>query len=136
MLRLFGFSTIVLHEYEKLFTESQAQLSSADILARHPNINGVFVIGCTTSSPNEKDFSKLLDVRSVLTDEVFVGRQVGVFPVLVTSAHGCDLYRQIDDVHYLPILDAAGLKRCLEQLQSGRETEFLAFLMHPNLGSL
>jgi hypothetical protein len=135
LLALFGFSTVVLHEYEGLFTDSRAQLSSADILASHPDINAVFVIGCTTSSPNEKDFSKLLDVRGVLMNEVFVGRQVGVIPVLVTAAHGCDLYRQIDDVHYLPILDAFALRRALEKLQSGKETEFLASLLNPNIGS-
>ena len=33
---LFGFSAVILHEYEELFTDSRAQLSSADILASHP----------------------------------------------------------------------------------------------------
>lgn len=136
LLALFGFSAIVLHDYEELFTDSRAQLSSADILASHPDIKGVFVIGCTTSSPDEKDFSKLLDVRGVLMNEVFAGRRVEVIPMLVTAAYGCDPYRQIDELQYLPILDASGIKRALEKLQSGRENEFLAFLMSPNLCAL
>ena len=136
LLALFGFSTIVLQEYEELFDDSPAQLSSADILAGHPNINAVFVIGCTTGSPNEKDFSKLVDVRAVLMNEVFVGRPVGVIPVLVTAAHGGDPYLQIDEVNSLAVLDHSGIKRALEKLQSGREAEFLAFLTNPNHCSL
>jgi hypothetical protein len=136
LLTLFGFSAIILHDYEDLFTDSRAQLSSADILASHPEIKAVFAIGCTTSSPDEKDFSKLLDVRGVLTNEVFVGRRVEVIPMLVTAAHGCDPYRQIDEVHYLPVLDASGLKRALGKLQSGKETEFLEFLRSPHLCAL
>lgn len=136
LLALFGFSTIVLQEYEELFHDSPAQLSTTDILASHPKINAVFVIGCTTGSPNEKDFSKLLDVRGVLMNEVFAGRLVAVIPVLVTAAHGGDPYRQIDEVNSLAILDGSGLKSALEKLQSGREAEFLAFLTNPNRCSL
>lgn len=96
----------------------------------------MFAIGCTTSSPDEKDFSKLLDVRGVLMNEVFVGGRVEVIPMLVTAAHGCDAYRQIDELHYLPILDASGLKRALGKLQSGKETEFLEILRSPHLCAL
>jgi hypothetical protein len=136
LLALFGFSTIVLQEYEELFDDRPAQLSSVDILATHPNIKAVFVIGCTTGSPNEKDFSQLLDVRGVLMNEVFAGRPVAVIPVLVTAAHRGDPYRQIDEVNALAILDHSGLKSALEKLQSGREAEFLAFLTNPNRCSL
>jgi hypothetical protein len=136
LLALFGFCTIVLQEYEELFDDSPAQLSSVDILASHPNIKAVFVIGCTTGSPNEKDFSKLLDVRGVLMNEVFAGRPVGVIPVLVTAAHGGDPYRQIDEVNSLAILDRSGLTSALERLQTGREADLLAFLTNPNRCSL
>lgn len=133
MLALFGFSTIVLQEYEELFDDSPAQLSSVDIFASHPTIKAVFVVGCTTGSPNEKDFSKLLDVRGVLMNEVFAGRPVRVIPVLVAAAHSGDPYRQIDELNSVAILDRSGLERALEKLQFGREAEFLAFLTNPNV---
>jgi len=41
------------------------------MLASHPGIKAVFVVGCTTNSRDERDFSKLLDVRGVLMNEVF-----------------------------------------------------------------
>ena len=72
LLALFGFSAIIPHEYEELSPAAGPQLSSADILSSHPEINAVFAIGCTTSSPDEKDFSKLLDVRGVPRYDLFV----------------------------------------------------------------
>lgn len=135
LLALFGFSTIVLQEYEELFDDSPAQLRSVDILASHPSIKAVFVASSTTGSPNEKDFSKLLDVRGGLMNEVFAGRPVGLIPVLV-KVHSGDPYRQIDELNSVAILDRSGLERALEKLQSGREAEFLAFLTNPNCCSL
>ncbi len=67
LLGLFGCATIVLGKYERLIApQTKVELGSVDILALTPNGKVLLLVACTLGTPEERDFSNLLNVRGLL----------------------------------------------------------------------
>jgi hypothetical protein len=135
LLGLFGFSTILLGDYEHLcFPGAEVRRGSADILAASPDGKTLLIVACTLGTPKDEDFGNLLNVREILLREVFAGTDVSVLPVLFTGAAGCGTYREIETgFRYIPVIDIDGTAALLGLLRTGREKRFIEFLSNPAL---
>ena len=129
LLSLFGFSTIVLGEYERIVApDTEVEKASVDILAAHQIRQSLLLVACTLSSPKPEDFNNLRHARELFSREVFAGKSVQVIPVVFTAAVGCAPYQTNEGtLDRVPIIDGDGLKEILELLRTGKETELLDF---------
>jgi hypothetical protein len=133
---MFGLSTVVLGEYERLLAPDTAvQRASIDILAANQQSKLLLIVSCTLNSPKEEDIGNLRYAREILAREVFAGTGVRVIPMLFTSSMGCPSYYKSED-HFdsIPAIDADGTAILLELLKSGQERRFFEFLANPTLG--
>jgi hypothetical protein len=135
LLALYGFSTIVLGEYEHLFAEgTSVERGSVDVLAVHPDGKALIVVGCTIAAPEERDVGNLINLSEILAREVFHGTGVSVLPLLFTAAHGCDPYRELDGgFRLISIIDADRLGALLALIRQGQKERFFQHLQNPEL---
>jgi hypothetical protein len=138
LLGLFGFSTILLGNYEHIIApHSKVRRSSVDILAASQRNKLLLVVGCTLIAPEIKDFGNLRNARDILERGVFPGTGVNVKPVLFTCATGCPSFDQSQDsFDMLPIIDGDQMASLLAHLRRGEEYRFFQFLTNPSFSSL
>jgi hypothetical protein len=135
LLGMFGFSVIVLGEYEKIVEPAtKVERASVDILALDQKANILLLVACTLGTPKEEDFSNLLNARGILEREVFSDSKVEIIPTLFTCAIGSSTYKEVPGtLACIPIVDADGLDALLVILKTGQEERFLEFLSNPRL---
>lgn len=136
LLGMFGLSTVVLGEYERLLApDTEVQRASVDILAASQQSKLLLVVSCTLNTPKEEDLGNLRYAREILARGVFAETGVHVIPVLFTSSMGCPSYYQSEGhFDWIPVFDADSVKTLLELLKSGQEKRFFDFLANPTLG--
>lgn len=136
LLGMFGLSTVILGEYERLLApDTEVQRASIDILAASQNSKLLLLVSCTLGTPKEEDVGNLRNAREIFAREVFAGMGVRVVPILFTSSMGCPSYYQPEG-HFdcVPVIDADSMKTLLEFLDSGQEIRFFEFLSNPTFG--
>ncbi len=136
LLGMFGLSTIVLGEYERLLApDTEVQRASIDILAASQRSKLLLIVSCTLGTPKEEDIGNLRHAREILAREVFAETGVRVVPILFTSSMGCPSYYKSEN-HFdsVPAIDADGMKTLLQLLDSGQERRFYEFLANPTFG--
>jgi hypothetical protein len=138
LLGLFGFSTAVLGQYEKIVApDTSVRRATVDILASVQRLRILLVVACTLNPPKQEDFGNLRYARDILSREVLRGTAARVFPVLFTSATGCPSYDRAEGTFDLvPVVDGDAMKSLLAVLRSGYESRFFEFLANPNLCDL
>jgi hypothetical protein len=136
LLGMFGLSTVVLGEYERLLApDTPVQRASIDILAANQQSKLLLIVSCTLNSPKEEDIGNLRYAREILAREVFADTGVRVIPMLFTSSMGCpSYYKSEDHFDWIPVIDADGTRILLELLKSGQERRFFEFMVNPTLG--
>jgi len=136
LLSMFGLSTVVLGEYERLLApDTPVQRASVDILAASQRSKLLLIVSCILNSPKEEDIGNLRYAREILAREVFADTGVRVVPILFTSAMGCPSYYQSPDhFDWVPVIDADSMKTLFELLSSGQEERLFQFLTNPTLG--
>ena len=136
LLGMFGLSTVVLGEYERLLaTDTDVQRASIDILAASQRSKLLLIVSCTLNTPKEEDLGNLRYAREILAREVFADTEVRVIPVMFTSSMGCpSYYKSEDHFDWIPVIDADATTILLELLNSGQESRFFEFLGNPTLG--
>lgn len=134
LLSLFGFSTILLGNYEHIIApHTKVRRSSVDILAAHQPNNLLLVVGCTLTAPEIKDFGNLTNARDILKRGPFAEMGVNIVPVLFTcTTGGPSHYRNEESLEMLPIIDADKLEILLRHLRQGEEERFFHFLLNPS----
>lgn len=130
LLSLFGFSTIVLGEYEQIVApDTKVQLASVDILAAHQTEKSLLLVACTLKPPKQEDFSNLRHARGIFNRDVFAKKVVKVIPVVVTAALDCPLYHENEGTDdRVPIVDGHGLGELLEVLRDAKKAGIFDFL--------
>lgn len=130
LLGLFGFSTIVLGEYEHIVApNTKVRMASVDILAARQADKSLLLVACTLNPPKPEDFSNLRHTREIFRREVFGGKSVEVIPVLFTAALGCAPCETITGTFdTVPIVDGDALRELLQLLRNQKQAEFLSFL--------
>ena len=138
LLSLFGFSTILLGNYEHIIApHSKVQRSSVDILAASQLNKLLLVVGCTLAAPEIRDFGNLRNARDILERGPFAGTGVNVMPVLFTCTTSAPSFSQSEDsLDMLPIVDADKMEILLAHVQRGEEYRFLQFLTNPSFSHL
>lgn len=133
LLSLFGFSAILLGDYERLVApETKAERGSLDILAAHQGRKVLLVVACTMNPPKPEEFSNVRNVREiVLRDAGFAGTDVRVIPVMFTATRGGPLCDR-NGTECVPIVDADRLKEFLDFVLHGREEPLFEFLEEPD----
>ena len=136
LLGMFGLSTVVLGEYERLLApDTDVQRASIDILAASQRSRLLLIVSCTLNTPKEEDLGNLRYAREILAREVFAETGVHVISVLFTSSMGCpSYYKSEDHFDWVPVIDADATTILLELLDSGQESRFFEFLGNPTLG--
>jgi hypothetical protein len=133
---MFGLSTVVLGDYERLLApDTEVQRVSIDILAANQRSKLLLLVSCTLGTPKEEDIGNLRHAREILAREVFAETGVRVVPILFTSSMGCPSYYKSED-HFdsVPVIDADSMKTLLGFLDSGQENRFFEFLANPTFG--
>jgi hypothetical protein len=132
LLGLFGFSTIVLGDYEQVVSPATGvRRASVDILAASQSENALLLVGCTLNEPGPKDFSTLRYAREIVAREAFEGKSVRIVPVVFTAAMDDRSYDRIADrPDAVPIIDTDDMKNLLQLLPNGRESALLGFLQN------
>lgn len=132
LLGLFGFSTIVLGEYEHIVAPgTKVRQASVDVLAASQAQKTLLLVGCTLNEPGQKDFSTLRYAREIVAREAFAGKSITVVPVVFTAAIDDRSYDRIADrLDAIPIVDADDIKALLQLLPNGRESELLGVLQN------
>jgi hypothetical protein len=136
LLGMFGLSTVVLGDYERLLApDTEVQRVSIDILAANQRSKLLLLVSCTLGTPKEEDIGNLRHAREILAREVFAETGVRVVPILFTSSMGCPSYYKSED-HFdsVPVIDADSMKTLLGFLDSGQENRFFEFLANPTFG--
>ncbi len=136
LLGMFGLSTVILGNYERILApDTPVQRASVDILAANQSSKLLVIVSCTINPPKPEDVSNLRYAREILAREVFAGTGVRVIPVLFTSSMGGPSYYQSEDhFDWVPVVDADSMGILLDLLRSGQEGHFFQFLMNPALG--
>ena len=124
LLSMFGLSTVVLGEYERLLApDTDVQRASIDILAASQRGKLLLIVSCTLNTPKEEDLGNLRYAREILAREVFAGTGVRVIPLLFTSSMGCpSYYKSENHFDWIPVIDADSTTVLLELLNSGQES--------------
>lgn len=131
LLGLFGFSTIMLGEYEHILgRETQVRRASVDILAAgHSQNLLLLIVACTLGTPKQEDFDNLRHAREILLREAFGETFVQILPVVFTTIMGGAKCDYLEGRVSIPIMDADRLKELLALMKSGgMDTDFLIFL--------
>jgi hypothetical protein len=136
LLGMFGLSTVVLGEYERLLApDTPVQRASVDIVAASQKTNLLLVIGCTINPPKPEDVSNLRYAREILAREVFAGTDVRVTAALFTSSMGGLSYYQSEERYdAVPVFDVDSMRTLLELLRTGQESRFFEFLGNTTFG--
>jgi len=136
LLGMFGLSTVILGEYERILApDTPFQRASIDILAANQKGKLLLIVSCTLNPPKPEDVSNLRYAREILARGIFAGTGVRVMPILFTSSMGGPSYFQSEDhFDWVPVVDADSVGVLLELLRSGRESRFFDFLENPTLG--
>jgi len=109
LLGLFGCSTILLGEYERLIApESKVELGSVDILVLTPG-KTLLLVGCSLTEPEERDFNNLRNVRGILQQTAFKDTTCRILPVVFTAATECPPYREDGFLNFIPIVNVEGM---------------------------
>ncbi|HEV7674591.1 MAG TPA: hypothetical protein VGQ12_08675 [Candidatus Angelobacter sp.] len=138
LLSIYGFSPIVLGEYEQIADETtRVNRASVDILAGLPRNKGLLVAACTIGTPKEEDFLNLHHACEILSREVFLNTSVAVYPVLFTGALNMPTCKEIGEAFTaIPVVDSDRMAVLMEHLQAGLEVLFLEFIGNPRLCGL
>jgi hypothetical protein len=138
LLGMYGFSTIVLGNYEHIVApNTKVQMASVDILAAKQPDRVLLLVACTLNPPKPEDFGNLRYAREILARETFAGTAVNIVPVLFTAATGGASVDTTDDLlDPVRTVDGDDTLRLLELLGEGQEVRFLQFLGNPALSSL
>lgn len=133
LLGLFGFSTIILGDYEHLVVpETKARRGSVDILAAHRTRKLLLAVACTTAPPKMEDFGNVRNVREIVLREAgFAGTDVRVIPVMFAATRGGPLCDR-NGTECVPIVDTDRLKEFLGLIWQGREEPLFEFLEEPD----
>jgi len=136
LLGMFGLSTVVLGNYERILApDTPVQRASVDILAASQRSKLLLLVSCTLNPPKPEDVSNLRYAREILARGIFAGTGVRVIPILFTSSLGGPSYYQSEDhFDWVPVVDADSLGILLGLLRSGQENRFFEFLANPALG--
>jgi hypothetical protein len=136
LLGMFGLSTVVLGNYERILApDTPVQRASVDILAASQRSKLLLLVSCTLNPPKPEDVSNLRYAREILARGIFAGTGVRVIPILFTSSMGGPSYYQSEDhFDWVPVVDADSIGILLEFLRSGQERRFFEFLANPTLG--
>jgi hypothetical protein len=138
LLGLYGFSTLVLGNYEHIVApNTKVQMASVDILAAKQPDRVLLLVACTLNPAKPEDFGNLRYARAILARETFAGTAVNIIPVLFTAATGGASIDTTDDLlDPVRTVDGDDMLRLLELLGEGQEARFLQFLGNPTLSSL
>jgi hypothetical protein len=131
LLGLFGWSTVLLGEYEKIVgDETNVERASVDILATSQSQKLVLlVVACTLGTPKHEDFDNLRHAREILLREYFGETFAQIIPVVFTTVMGGAKYDYIEDPVTIAIVDADRLKELFALVKSGGgDTDLLIFL--------
>jgi len=136
LLGMFGLSTVVLGNYERILApDTPVQRASIDILAASQRSKLLLIVSCTLNPPKLEDVSNLRYAREILARGVFAETGVRVIPILFTSSMGGPSYYQSEDhFDWVPVVDADSMGILLGLLRSGQESRFFEFLANPTLG--
>ncbi|MGB6876713.1 MAG: hypothetical protein WBD87_11855 [Candidatus Acidiferrales bacterium] len=137
LLGLFGFSTIMLGEYEHILgEETQVRRASVDILAASQSQNLLLIVACTLGTPKQEDFDNLRHAREILLREAFGETFAQVVPIVFTTIMGGARCDYLEDRVSIPIVDADRLTELLTLVKNGGMTAelwiFLNSLMFGN----
>lgn len=121
LLGLCGFNIVWLGQTKhEVLKENDVTRFSIDILAsHHESKNLLLLIGCTISSPNDKDVDNLKSIRRVLQDEVFKGTQLHIKPFIFSAAPELGS-KERDGVKVLDTDDIRGILNLLRQSEIKR----------------
>jgi hypothetical protein len=138
LLSIYGFSPVILGEYEQIVDEgTKVRRTSVDIIAGTPGGKTLLIAACTISTPKEEDFMNLVHAAEILRREVFADTSITVYPVLFTGALGMDSRKEnADGYSCVPIIDADAMSILMQHLKAGAEQLFLQFLGNPRLCQL
>lgn len=136
LLGMFGLSTVVLGNYERILApDTPVQRASVDILAASQRSKLLLLVSCTLNPPKPEDVSNLRYAREILARGIFAGTGVRVIPILFASSMGGPSYYQSEDhFDWVPVVDADSIQLLLGFLRSGQESRFFQFLANPTLG--
>jgi hypothetical protein len=139
LLSFFGFSSIMLGEYETLrIAGSNFQRGSLDILAFNPIHRLMLIVGCTLNAPKDEDFTNLLTLRTIFTEEIFTESALTIRPVVFTGLRTFSEYWEpiSDELNLtnstIPIFDGSRTENALDLLAKKQEHEFFNFLINPH----
>ena len=134
LLSMYGFSTIVLGDYEHIVApETGVHRASVDILASRQRDMFLLLVACTLNPPKAEDFGNLRYAREILAREVFAEAAVRIVPVLFTAATGCPSFDSTGDgFDVVPIVDGDKMEMFLDLLRGGQERTFFEFLARPD----
>lgn len=134
LLSMYGFSTIVLGNYEHIVApETSVHRASVDILASRQRDMSLLLVACTLNPPKAEDFGNLRYAREILAREVFGETVVRIVPVLFTAATGCPSFDSTGDgFDVVPIVDGDKMETFLDLLRGGQERGFFEFLARPD----
>jgi hypothetical protein len=138
LLGLFGFSTIILGEYENLSSQgTEVRLGSIDILASAPTGKTLLLVSCTLGVPKEEDFRNLAHVQALLERHLLPETTCRILPVLFTGARGLNSSTVREGPFAsVRIVDAGAMENMLNLVQNGEERQFFAFLDNPTFAGL
>jgi hypothetical protein len=135
LLGMFGLSTVILGNYERILSpDTPVQRASVDILAASQRSKLLLIVSCTINPPKPEDINNLRYAREILARGIFEETGVRVIPVLFTSSMGGLSYESEDPFDHVPIIDADDMGILLGFLKSGQEKRFFEFLANPTFG--
>ena len=136
LLGMFGLSTVILGEYEKILApDTKFERASIDILAASQRSRLLLIVACTLNPPKPEDVNNLRYAREILEREVFAKTGVRIIPILFTSSlGGPSSYQSEDHLDWVPVFDSDSIPILLEHLRSSQESRFFEFLANPSIG--
>jgi hypothetical protein len=136
LLGMFGLSTVILGNYERILApDTPVERASIDILAASQRGKLLLAVSCTLNPPKAEDVNNVRYACEILAREVFAGTGVRVIPLLFTSSMGCpSYYKSEDHFDWVPAMDADSMRVLLQLLRSGQESRFFEFLANPTIG--
>jgi hypothetical protein len=137
LLSLFGFSTIILGEYERLVEHTtKVEYGTVDILAYSQEQELLLLVACTIGPPKEQDFTNLLNILGILQRRVLNRSSARILPVIFAAADHLKPYEERQGVMAVPLVGRKGTQDLLELLKLRREEIFFRYLCNPLFNEL
>ena len=111
-----GVSVLLLAEHETLTAiGTKVEHGSIDMIASHPRLRKLFMIGCTMTPPQQGDDTKLQHLKSVIEREM----AVSIRPILLTAASYQTPERTHGQTPAVTVLDRESLEAISKHIHAG-----------------